>query len=31
MNKGAKAISCMHLVKNNVVALILRDYLMAGK
>jgi hypothetical protein len=31
MNKGAKGISCTHLCKNNVVPLVLGDYLIAGK
>jgi hypothetical protein len=31
MNKGPKDISCTHLVNNNVVPLVLGDYLIAGK
>jgi hypothetical protein len=31
MNKGAKGISYMHLVKNNVVPLVLGDLVIAGK
>jgi hypothetical protein len=31
MNKGAKCISYTHLVKNNVVPLVLGDYVIAGK
>jgi hypothetical protein len=30
MNKGAKGISCTHLVKNNVFPLVLGDYLIVG-
>jgi hypothetical protein len=31
MNKGAKVISYTHLVKNNVVPLVLEEFLIAGK
>jgi hypothetical protein len=31
MNKGEKGISYMHLVKNNVVPLVLGDFVIAGK
>jgi hypothetical protein len=31
MNKGAKGISYTHLVKNNVVPLIIRDFVIVGK
>jgi hypothetical protein len=31
MNKGAKDISYKHLVKNNVVPLVLGDFVIAGK
>jgi hypothetical protein len=31
MNKGEKGISYTHLVKNNVVPLVLGDYVIVGK
>jgi hypothetical protein len=31
MKKGGKDISCTHLVKNNVVPLVVGDYVIAGK